>query len=89
MVSLQLTLKVAQGHFTTWAKLPRALRQTRTLLEKLDSSFFKLLDELTIARSRKHLISFYPETMKKLGGFPTREKPKSIFRATPERGATT
>ncbi|MFQ5687587.1 MAG: phospholipase D-like domain-containing protein, partial [Candidatus Scalindua sp.] len=48
------TLKNAQTHFTLWAdhtKNPN--RSMKQLLERLDSSFFKLLDELTIARSRK------------------------------------
>ncbi|MBF0565663.1 MAG: DEAD/DEAH box helicase family protein [Nitrospirae bacterium] len=48
-----LTLKNAQTHFTNWAdskKNPK--RNMKQLLERLDSTFFKLLDELTIARSR-------------------------------------
>ncbi len=72
------TLQNAQTHFTNWAdpkKNPdRTLKQ---LLEKLDSGFFKILDELTIARSRKHIKSFYNLTT--IGSFPVREKPLSLY----------
>jgi hypothetical protein len=39
------------------------------LLENLSSAFFKLLDELTIARSRKHIQKYYSDTVAQLGGF--------------------
>ncbi len=75
---ISTTLKNAQTQFTAWAdhkKNPkRALKQ---LLEKLDSSFFKLLDELTIARSRKHIKSFYK--IESVGKFPERQKPHSVY----------
>jgi hypothetical protein len=38
-------------------------------LEKLSAAFFKLLDELTIARSRKHIQKYYKDTIAQLGGF--------------------
>ncbi|HBM15391.1 MAG TPA: ATP-dependent helicase [Lentisphaeria bacterium] len=71
-------LKNAQTHFTNWAdpkKNPQ--RNMKQLLEKLDSSFFKLLDELTIARSRKHITSFYH--LDSVGKFPARNKPHSVY----------
>jgi SNF2 family DNA or RNA helicase len=46
--SLKETLASAQRTFTNWAKQHQE-RKTSDLLEKLSSSFFKLLDELTIA----------------------------------------
>ena len=68
-----------QGHneFMDWfEKNPN--RTVKQLIEKLDSSFFKLLDEITIARSRKHIINFY-NAEKEVGKFPTRLKPISIY----------
>ena len=54
-----LTLKNAQTQFTLWADPKKNPERTvKQLLERLDSSFFKLLDELTIARSRKHIKGF-------------------------------
>ncbi len=75
--SLKKTLADAQRTFTDWAKQDN--RQTRDLLERLSSAFFKLLDEVTIARSRKHIEKYYPTSLKKLGGFPERKKPIPIY----------
>jgi len=47
------------------------------LLEKLGTDFTKLLDTVTIARSRKHILKFYDE--KNIGKFPVRLKPHSIY----------
>lgn len=43
-----------------------AKRKIRDLLDKLGSDFFKLLDELTIARSRKHIQKYYAATIAEL-----------------------
>ena len=75
--SLKKTLADAQRTFTDWAKQDN--RQTRDLLERLSSAFFKLLDEVTIARSRKHIEKYYPDSLKKLGGFPERKKPIPVY----------
>lgn len=48
-------------------------------MERLSSGFFTLLDELTIARSRKHIQKYYRETLAAVGEFPKRKKPISIF----------
>lgn len=77
--SLQETLKVAQQQFARWAKEQTGKRKTSELLEKLSSAFFKLLDELTIARSRKHIQKYYKDSIAQLGGFPDRLKPVSVF----------
>jgi hypothetical protein len=76
--SLNHTLNSAQNQFTRWAdpkKNPD--RSIRQLMERLDSGFFKLLDEMTIARSRKHIKSFYD--LSALGSFPVRDKPVSLY----------
>ena len=73
------TLKNAQRTFSEWAKRKHHEHRTKDLLERLDSAFFKLLDELTIARSRKHLREYYPEVLESFGGFPVRQKPISIY----------
>ena len=77
--SLKETLAAAQKTFTVWAGKQSGERKTKDLLEKLSSAFFKLLDELTIARSRKHILRFYQSSVAQLGGFPTRNKPVSIY----------
>ncbi len=65
------TLKNAQNNFSRWADPKKNKeRSVKDLLERLDSSFFKLLDEITIARSRKHIINYYDTTA--IGKFPDR-----------------
>jgi SNF2 family DNA or RNA helicase len=78
ITSLKETLAAAQRTFTNWSK-QSGERRTGDLLEKLSSAFFKLLDELTIARSRKHIQRYYKDTIAELGGFPERLRPIPIY----------
>ena len=77
--SLRATLSTAQQQFYRWARGPVAARTTSALLQRLSSTFFKLLDELTIARSRKHIQRYYAKSLSQLGGFPERLKPISRY----------
>lgn len=67
----------AQAAFNRWSKLPEQERTTERLLEMLDFDFFELLDSLTIARSRKHIQTYYDAT--EIGTFPKRLPPISKF----------
>jgi len=51
-------------------------RTTEWLLETLNFDYFKLLDLLTIARSRKHIEKYYD--LDEVGEFPERVKPINI-----------
>ena len=78
VLDISQTLKNAQLQFTNWANPKKNPHRTvNGLMEKLDSGFFKILDELTIARSRKHIRSFY--ALNSIGEFPEREKPISLY----------
>ena len=65
------TVNVAEKQYRSWAapSNPRPLNVT-DLLDRLDSGFFKLLDQLTIARSRKHIEKHYD--LASIGRFPDR-----------------
>jgi len=76
--NIKETLRQAQGHFSNWAKQTPAKRKTSDLLARLGADFFKLLDELTIARARKHLQKYYRHEMDRLGQFPERLKPITL-----------
>lgn len=76
--SLEQTLTIAQRIFSEWSR-KGGERRTSDLLERLSSSFFALLDELTIARSRKHIQRYYGATIAELGGFPERRRPLAIY----------
>lgn len=75
--SIDAILKNAQTTFNKWASLPIEERTSQSLLRELnqDFDFFKLLDSVTIARSRRHIEKYYD--MNKIGKFPTRLKPIS------------
>lgn len=66
----------AQAAFNAWTLLPPEARTPTAILKALDFDFFELLDSVTIARSRKHIQTFYDT--KEIGTFPERLKPRSI-----------
>ena len=78
IVSVKETTRLAQTQFTYWAKKAPEQRKTRDLISAMGGDFFKLLDGLSIARSRRQIAAFYADEMKKLGGFPKRPPPKAI-----------
>ena len=65
----------AQAAYNVWANLTPDQRTTERLLRMLNFDFFKLLDAVTIARSRKHIQQYYDTT--DIGIFPERLKPIS------------
>ncbi|WP_028524494.1 helicase-related protein [Runella limosa] len=73
---IELVFRRAQQAFNTWSKYPTEKRTSERLLEMLDFDFFEILDSLTIARSRKHITTYYDTTA--IGKFPVRNKPISI-----------
>jgi hypothetical protein len=56
---IETIFRRAQASFNAWAKLDPAQRTTQAILNLLDFDFFKLVDSVTIARSRKHIQTFY------------------------------
>lgn len=71
--SIEQTLRKAQNKFNQWLELPNNQRTTNNLLDKLNFDYFKLLDLITIARSRKHITKYYDT--KDIGKFPQRLTP--------------
>ncbi len=74
--SIDLIFRRAQQAFNSWSKFGTEERTTEKLLDMLDFDFFEILDSLTIARSRKHITTYYDTT--DIGKFPKRNKPLSI-----------
>lgn len=73
--SVEEIFRRAQIAFNQWTKLPPVERSAKAILQALDFDFFELLDSVTIARSRKHIQTFYDT--KDIGQFPERLKPIS------------
>ncbi len=74
--SVETILRNAQRVFNVWSKLPDEERTTARFLDSINLEYFKLLDALTIARSRKHIEKYYD--INDIGKFPTRLKPINI-----------
>ena len=75
--NIDSTLRLAQKQFNQWAKEPAESRTTATLLDSMSFDYFKLLDVVTIARSRKHIEKYYGTA--DIGKFPTRLPPKNVY----------
>ena len=83
--SIEATLRKAQMIFNKWVKLPEEDRTTQTFLEMINFDYFKLLDTITIARSRKHIEKYY--NMSEIGKFPERLKPRNIHADVDTQGS--
>ena len=73
--SITHVTRLAQQRFSEWSKLSDSDRTTESFAAMVNPDYFKLLDVLTIARSRKHIVKYYGASS---GSFPTRRKPLSF-----------
>jgi SNF2 family DNA or RNA helicase len=73
---IELIFRRAQQAFNAWMKFGNEERTTKKLLDMLDIDFFTILDSLTIARSRKHITTYYDTT--EIGRFPKRNAPVNL-----------
>jgi hypothetical protein len=74
--SIESTTRLAQKQFNRWLDLDEAERTSSRLIDMLGFDYFSLLDLLTIARSRKHVVKYYGTS--ETGRFPDRLKPINI-----------
>lgn len=74
--SIEATVRQAQLQFNRWLAMEDIERTPSRLLDMLGFDYFKLLDLLTIARSRKHIEKYYGTS--ETGRFPERLKPVNI-----------
>lgn len=75
--SITQVMKDAQRRFTQWYRNndPENLN-VNELMQSLDGSYFRILDMLTIARSRKHIEKYYDTA--DIGKFPERLQPITV-----------
>ena len=81
--SITQVTRVAQQRFNEWSKLDDSERTTESFVNAVNADYFKLLDVLTIARSRKHITKYYGAAS---GTFPTRRLPISFQTPIDARG---
>lgn len=72
--SINQVLRKTQKEFNEWLSKPERSREE--LINELDGRYFKLLDMLTIARSRKHIQKYYDTSA--IGQFPKRLDPINL-----------
>lgn len=73
--SINEVMRQAQKQFNAWLEGPGKDRDQ--LIEALDGRYFKILDLLTIARSRKHIEKYYDT--KDIGNFPEKLPPQNEY----------
>lgn len=71
--SIAGTVRLAQAAFNKWQALPAERRTSQRLLDMLGFDYVRLLDLLTIARSRKHIERYYG--LGETGRFPEKLPP--------------
>lgn len=74
--SVETTVRLAQGQFNRWQQLEEEERRPSRLMDMLGFDYFRLLDLLTIARSRKHIEKYYGTA--ETGTFPKRLRPINV-----------
>ncbi|WP_375412999.1 helicase-related protein [uncultured Bradyrhizobium sp.] len=74
--SIEATTRLAQAQFNRWLTFDEDERKPARLIDMLGFDYFKLLDLLTIARSRKHIEKYYG--IKETGKFPQRLAPINV-----------
>ena len=77
-------LRQAQKEFKKWEEESgeNGKKDKAKLLETLGAEFFQLLGGISIARSRRHIKTFYAEEMVRIGEFPTPQKPENCHPPT-------
>ncbi|MDG4512770.1 SNF2-related protein [Streptococcus suis] len=75
--NLELILRKAQTVFNKWSELPDQQTTTEAFVNMMELDYFKLLDTVTIARSRKHIEKYY--NLDEIGKFPTRMTPENRY----------
>ena len=72
--SVENLLRRTAANINAWEKHPKHKKDE--LLDSLPSDFYKLLELMTIARSRKHITNYYGN--KGIGQFPNKNKPITL-----------
>ncbi len=82
-------MAVAQREFKQWESSVAAngRRDKVELLERLGADFLRLLEGVSISRSRRHVEQFYSQEMARVGQFPFRAAPVNDHPPTDLHGA--
>ncbi len=86
--SIRNVMAAAQRVFKQWEteQANRSRRSKAQLLERLGADFLRLLDGVSISRSRRQIEQFYAAEMERIGQFPRRENPTNRHPQTDLQG---
>ena len=86
--NIRTLMAVAQRVFKQWetGQTRGGRRDKEQLLENLGADFLRLLDGVSISRSRRQIERFYAAEMERVGSFPQHEKPANRYPQTDLRG---
>ena len=86
--SIRTLMAAAQRVFKQWetGQTKGGSRNKEQLLEQLGADFLRLLDGVSISRSRRQIERFYAAEMERVGSFPKHERPANRYPQTDLRG---
>ena len=86
--SIRNVMAAAQRVFKQWEteQAKRSRRDKAQLLENIGADFLRLLDGVSISRSRRQIQQFYAAEMARIGQFPQRENPTNRYPQTDLQG---
>ena len=86
--NIRSLMAAAQRVFKQWetGQTKGGSRNKEQLLEQLGADFLRLLDGVSISRSRRQIERFYAAEMERVGSFPQHEKPVNRYPQTDLRG---
>ncbi len=73
---IDVVFSMAQRSYSQWVRQPIEERSTESLMQLLTPDFFHILDQMTVARSRKHIQRYYDANA--IGPFPERRDPITL-----------
>lgn len=83
--NVEAIFRKTEKAFNLWNKMDSDDRSVANLQQLLPFDFFRLLDDVTIARSRKHITQYYDSAA--VGKFPERLKPLSLSPGLTDAGS--
>ncbi len=75
IASIDAVMRLAQKRFNLWSSQAHGRHTTQSFAEYVNADYFRLLDALTIARSRRHVAKYYGRAT---GTFPARLAPRNV-----------
>ncbi|MCY4236273.1 MAG: helicase-related protein [Cyanobacteria bacterium MAG CAR2_bin_4] len=78
--SIRALMVQAQKEFKQWEQQSQGKRRDKAqLLDSLGADFLRLLNGVSISRSRRHIEKFYADEMERIGRFPRRAQPVNVY----------